>query len=1388
MSANVFSRDPIRIFVWRPEKGQWKHNSIVFCGRVPSGVKTEAEARARDFRAGKPLSESKILTHWYGRYWKKKLCLERERVFGGQDEEEVPEDIVPDVEETKQVIDIGEFITEEAPTEVKIVTAEHTLMWDVTMFPEDKISDLKYRINRYLQIPMFRQHLWYMHQGASFPMKYSISAAGSSPIQVDFWNQVINTKEKERIMGIPVQTYLYKMKDSLKIEAYDNFTLIGHLYQERGVTEYHVVDLESIVGPLRAEINRMPRNNRYQLSVLYYSFIVKYWPMINPSVWEEYIEKRDLKLAYPFLDPDELSYIDKQIALSNQLYDISENKPQELVALDKNIKKSLTSTTLKVSSTYRGRVVHFRVLFDLLECTESMDAIRLYDTHESYNIVIDKYWSKSTKSNVKMIPGVMYIRLVINKKPAQYLHLYLYPNASYTIESSWGEDMGLGFDDVNKLADLHVTPLIKEINKQAHQIMFFQRMWFPIMDKSNIKYVDISISIFWKQALSTEEFKQFKTVLDKFVAGHIMQEKANEKGTALTYYFKKGMFELDARRIEKLYQAADNYYAYLYNADFRQKWFILFENIRVTTITHRYSDVKIEISGIKEDEYYIFNRYIMLMLWLGQSMKPGKKGVSAEPATKLLSTLKTQDPKLFNLKKMYGSDQVYSKICQRPYQPELLSQKQFDSLGEKAKKSITKYHNFTTNAPAYYRCPNPKYPYIRFITGKHPMGYCIPCCKITPPSANKEDRQRKRHDQCLAEGKFERKQVEASSSRYIMGYGKSIDIGRLSNLPETTLEPLFSDTKSEDSSESPIEAKYYLYGVSQVWEGANVGYIHCLANALGFTIPELAIRTGQLMKANPKFFPLLVTGRAAMWFETADDLIKEIQMTFSAPNPKHIREIDWNALFIDIGKMYFDVNAVIFEDKNTVIHLYVPPGVITHADYAFPNHKHLIVLRNLQSGYWNPIYVIHKEVYFRTGIIETKLYDFQSDVVQLVMDMVRSKFRGRVQSENITLDIVRRFCDDKKHEIEKLMLTQDNMCYGVHIKNYGFFPTYLSYYRFDAAIHLGFSSRDISPPKLNAITRMVDSWNLWVAKKSQEAGYTKVDVPLSRPIMERVEPIYPFIEPEYWLKHGKVLGFVAAGMNWYVQPVTDSAALGEYKIPINDINYDPHEINKLLEARAPPAVDHRTETISPALYSTYLYKLMILQFINLFNKQKNIKVRNQIKLLIAKADFRTELLETQQKIIQIITNSTNIPQPDIDKINAQIADHMTTGDKKLLLKAFESDYYNFDRSVLEKLKTLGKPALIAQLKKLSEEIITPGTPTIHDFPNILSHCDGQEFCKSGKLIMSTHKIDEYLGILADQIKNPYVEKYLFSPLFATRIIDYFKFALKPNEHIEVEFV
>lgn len=76
------------------------------------------------------------------------------------------------------------------------------------------------------------------------------------------------------------------------------------------------------------------------------------------------------------------------------------------------------------------------------------------------------------------------------------------------------------------------------------------------------------------------------------------------------------------------------------------------------------------------------------------------------------------DPVLYKYKSK--SNMNYSRVCQRKFQP---------ILSDPSDKKAYKYHNFTFNEPQYYKCPTKENPFLGLLSGYHPNGYCLPCCR-----------------------------------------------------------------------------------------------------------------------------------------------------------------------------------------------------------------------------------------------------------------------------------------------------------------------------------------------------------------------------------------------------------------------------------------------------------------------------------------------------------------------------------------------------------------------------------------------------------------------------------------------------------------------------------
>ena len=376
--------------------------------------------------------------------------------------------------------------------------------------------------------------------------------------------------------------------------------------------------------------------------------------------------------------------------------------------------------------------------------------------------------------------------------------------------------------------------------------------------------------------------------------------------------------------------------------------------------------------------------------------------------------------------------------------------------------------------------------------------------------------------------------------------------------------------------------------------------------------------------------------------------------------------------------------------------------------------------------------------------------------------------------KNFTLQILNKFLEAPivkgKYKIAKIYSNNDNLCYGVNLEPLGFIPLNLSYFKKSDLLDFSASWYPNELPMVSGLLSFIKLWNDWVLKESLKWGSVKIEVSVKRPLKERIEPLYPILEPKKILYHkNKYIGIIMESLNFYhVETQTNPIK----SLDQLEIIYNPQKVNQLLQEPniPPPNKDERIKEINTALFKKYKYHILILYFINEFNKQKNEKIRHQIKQAILKSS-NFELADL------IPANFKN----DIETLKIQIMESQMAGEKKsVLIDRINNSYYEFDVTILEKLKNLPQNQVANFLLKMAKTFTTTSAK-VEEIPNILS-------IGSTKLSITPGELNKYVEILSSQFKNPFIEKYLFSPLFQTQIIDYFKFTRREGENIEIEFL
>ncbi len=1293
-----------------------------------------------------------------------------------------------------------DFLTEKEETYEVSHAGGIKFITDLNISPADNILEFKMKIYVSTGIPIYRQHLWFKYRDRSYPMQYVTSLhkhieAIDIERLVAFYKDPTSTKGIDDVNGIPVEIEYYNSKDFLHISAQDTFELLRNIYYKYATNEFFIVDLNDLIKPteLYAKLNR----DKYQLDLIYYGFIVIYFPMITYSVFQDYIKNEKLiKESYPELLPDRMQFKQRfalEGSITSEAYEMLND-----TKIQKRLFSSITATTISINNFNQDVdvVLSLRNLFDMLELNDNITYCKANLLHENQNVVFRKaYMNEREPKDIIPLNSIM-IKIRINMDTNENMRLVLFKNGNYIIRTEWREETHMDFKKIVKMVAEKINPIIKMINKYGERVKF-HKIQIIELEPKNAVFTETAMSFYFDDDTTEARFAIFKNILEDFRKVGIITAKENSL-LGLEYFFNRGMYKYDPSRIEKAV-SVDNYYEFLSNGIVKQKWESVFVRTRLFQIINASSKLKITISGIRDDiELEFFHMYLtaLLSIYLRNSahIKVQTSETVQTKTKKALKNLKIQDPVLYNFKKIYNSPVIYSKICQKPYQPVILTEDEYDKMPKDRKSKALKYWNFTKQKPVWYSCPNPKYPYVKFIVKQHPRDFCIPCCKKIEMNENVNIKKQEIHNTCMSKHEYTGEKINLTKgSHYIASYGKNIEPGRISRLPENTLEPLFFDTYSPEGGidqECVTADGYYLFGIDQnTFMLNNVGLLHCIAHSLSKSVKDFLSEAVLRIKNAPDKFRVVLDGDAGLYFKNSDDMcnaLLDIDDENAIENPDW-EHIPWNMLIASIAYYYFGINVIMFDDQQKeTIELLLPRGLKTH-DEMFPEtHKNLIVLRKKTKYY--PIYLFNTEIFKRTGIIDTKLFLNESGLSTIVKAIVRRHFETQEYEKiktHIDLVTIKDFCKDTGIQIKHFYINYSNLCYAVvleykKIKMY--FPIATSHYPLEKDISLIFTpykgEYNATYTDLQHVLQIFKGWN---ADRSADAGLDGI-------------MLYPNVEVQQWLtisKSSVVFGFSYNNVNYFVKEMSEKAALTASKKPVQTMLYHPYEINALIysvkqgKTRISHLPLHETK-LNQSLYDFYLYNIILMHFIGIFNSQRNTSLRLKLSTVLAKTDFNKDLTKLRDFI------DTLKDVEDGHKLKNIISRYVTTHhDKKQLIKDVANTYFNFDRLELERLRGKDKDTIAKELHKLSAKFVKIGNPKITRFPNMFIACDSNErlsYCDKSKLVVERKRLNDIIDVLASNISHSSDWKWLFNNVFIGRTVNFFKFIRRKNETITVEFV
>jgi len=1494
--------------------------SYVLVGRVPDSVKKELEKVAKLYNSKSKLKSNEVLSKFYGK-WQDKLHLTNPIKKGGDslddilgdidlsdidkiDKKRKPEDIdifdedvksesiasTPEIsapvettimENISASVDVAQTDQIEEETTIIEEEDEYTInendifqsnvkkgktygsinnikfIYDISIFPEDKVSEFKEKLYVSLGIRPFCQHLFY-DDDMTTALSYKLITESVMPFDI----RLIHEHE-ENIEGIPIDQFLHSKRNILQVVARDTFTAMHSLNSNL----FYMVDLDQFLKPHLNNLQKIS-SDKYQMDLFYYGFIIKYWPMLTYDSWPDYLAElqvsnsaklQDFKNKYPELNPSPTTLANRYLAeyqLINKLADIDVSDIPK-----RNYKLAITSVILNVDVNQFGasRIkINIRNLFDKLVLNSNIPYIKALLYKDGRVLLMNKsYKNQKRKYKLTYINSILiFVRIETNihittdeSDSGKFIILQIYSNGRYQVRTTWGEELEMDFEKIHKIVNKNIDPVIKTINNMGH-LIFSSEERLRMPEKHLIQYTGLNMNIFWNHAISVSEFKQLKDMTFDYTKANVLQSRPSTSQNTLDFYFNKGITEFDVRNLLRTHDI-QNYYQYLTDSKIKQRWDYLFGNGRLMKIIHRTADLKIEIQGVREIEYPIVLNYVLKMFHLMNF-----KEVKEIKSEKKLGQLKEKDPEAYDFSR-HNSNLVYSRLCQKKDQPNIYTNEEFKALDKKKQENLFKYWNFTHEEPAYYECPSAKRPYISFITGKHPKDYCLVCCKITAsdPSKVSNINIKKANTFLACQESHEyssAKSATSNKSKYIMTYGKDIEYGRIGQLPDDTLATLFSDTlvNFDDlvKDEYCNMTNYYIYGVQQYTsENVPVGAFYSLVLCLKIA-PEQIIKDMINMLKTQDVFGMILGGQLLDYFTDTKDLIKYLT-TFLQKGDRKDLESDINKIIIDLAKLTYGIHIMVFEDVEDDIDLVIPKGVrnaeevmpqtygiVKAIELARPNqfkstdpilstdmekHEYILLIQKKLTYY--PICVINPTDFFRDNSIQKCVYSNSDGIVQRLRNMISAYLE---RNENIeyylTLGIVSnfiRFINQSKqikvanvsyterYRIDKYFVNSQNMVYGLLLKDHKKNDIYIPV---DNSAYSGIDTRNIVSVfirndytlKFDTLSEFIELYNEYVLEESEKKNMYTVEYMQSSKeekkkmsMSQKVIPLYPFIIPEKWIKYkSDFIAFKSNRLSFYFNVI--SAAK---KIHIKDENViiiddDPDHINVLIHKHQPPVQDPRTKKAYQSQYNANIYQLIMIQFMNEFQKQKNIKLRKQLINLIKSTNFKLNLNSFIKQFTEILKDHAD----DFDRIKTQINEFYNTHfDKNILIAQINESYYKFDSYKLNSESDSKKSndessnvEIKKKLRSIAEKFVKIGKlPILNEkFPNITTPCTKDVgYCIGDKIIVEEAKLNEIIDIFSELIKDPDMERYLSYKTFVQNTRDFFEFEKHPNEDIEVLF-
>lgn len=1058
------------------------------------------------------------------------------------------------------------------------------LFSELGAFPEDTLADLKGKISHALGIPTYRQHLFWECGFCATEPPAVTSYIVRPAVEIDMRN--FGRDEVMTLADIPVDKSMAQSEHH--IVSLDEFRSLGR--KGMPIMRVFVVDLEDIVGPKRESLERVLQDD-LQFDIIYKGFVEKYWPALSAQAFQVYMtDAGEMDLEFPRLGTPPLDNLLLQQKLLGAAHERSAILQKQASAPRM---LAVTSTSALVDKHWSRGEVNVRNAFDMLDCSVEMPAMALLmgrmedrrtlraikkhvsaqdpmyaDIQNIDSLLMRRAASGRTGDKQSQLMLVLRTDAEQRRGRSDLMTILILDDGSYRITKNWAEDSRLTFKSVIKRLDSMVADLIKRINDMGDAVFPKGGSLAMPSDDCKISLEDLKISTFWGQSMTSEGFLRLKERMRELEHAGIITSKGLQQLDQLAVSYQKGIISYNPLAIDRgEILPSHNTYAHLTDDAIGQRWVSTYSG-RSVRIKHRITDIKVEIQAANEPEFW---RIWLVVLGAFDSLVAGPRKLNAgllkrgKDTGSTLKLLLDTDPELYDLKKHDADAKVYSVLCQSPRAPSVFNSKEVAEMSKRERDKLVKYWNFTRDEEAYYKCPLKKYSHLGFLMGKHPHGYCIPCCqktKIVPGSKRAQQQA-----ECM-ESNSAGDAPEGRVRAHFLTFGKVIPTGRQGHLPPVMRDGLFF------GSDVPM-----LLGVPQNSKNRqNIGFLFSLERISGDK--QLLETFAMHVRRMGQRALVLARGSARIFRNALElaDAISTFHDQFSMLAPGGCGYDIWEELFTNLMSEVFNLRIIRF--------VYDDGALTCH---AFPQHEKtsrptlVCVFEHRRGREAGGASATTKIMPIAVGSPDK--FALPSEVAANVNRMLLRAQGGRGSSMKLTPQRVMSLIKNGKLEasIETELVNRHGFTYGFMLRmksdsSHVYVPVHLT-------MNSPFDGDNVVGPRPN--------------------------VPLPLRQLKKVMKVLGIVPEKSILHGGKIIGFISEGLPFY-HDVEKSGAPTFGKLPEVHLNLDPLAVDELICASSPKKDD--------GLLAIDKYRLFVAEFASLLREERNTKMRERV-ISAKKFDF-----------------------------------------------------------------------------------------------------------------------------------------------------------------------